>query len=186
MKCNNCGAQINEESKNCQFCGTVCNSQNVGTGYNQYVNKTVIQNKEKSEDILMGALGALVGSLAGAAIIILLYQLGVVASVAGFAMAFCTFALYEKLAGKLSAKGIIICSLIMLLMTFLAENLAISIQIARNTPYDTFFVFKNFFKLIKSANLVTEYILDLSLVIVFNIVGAFSTVRNKLKSINSK
>lgn len=209
MKCNNCGAQLNEGQQYCQFCGAANNNQNMNyaqansqyqnqnmnVGYaqmnNQYVTQNIIQNNyqnvsEKKENVLMGILGAIIGSLVGAGAIILLSQIGIVASIAGVAMAFCTLTLYEKFAGNLSAKGIVICILVMLVVTFFAENLALSIQIAKDSSYDTFYIFKNFFKLISHAKVVGEYIFNLVLVLVFTAGGAYGIIKNKLNDIKNK
>ncbi len=179
MKCSNCGAEIKEGEQRCQYCGNAVNNiQN-----NVYANQNV---EEKNENVVLGVVGAIIGSLAGAVAIILLSQLGVVASASGLAMSFCTLTLYEKFSGKLSKKGIIICILIMLVVTFLAENLAISIQIAKQSRYSTFYVFKNFFQLISYADVVGDYIMDLVLVYVFTAGGAFGIIKTKLNDVKNK
>ena len=55
-----------------------------------------------------GVVGALIGSLLGAASIILLSQLGYVAAISGVIMAVCALKGYELLGGKLTKKGVII------------------------------------------------------------------------------
>ena len=51
----------------------------------------------KDENVFMGTIGALIGSLVGVAAIILLSRIGLVASVSGFAMGAATIYMYEKL-----------------------------------------------------------------------------------------
>ena len=55
-----------------------------------------------------GIVGALIGSLIGAVVIVIVGQLGYVAAVSGLVMAICTLKGYEMLGKKLGTPGIII------------------------------------------------------------------------------
>ena len=75
----------------------------------------------QSEIVLMGTVGAILGALAGAVCILLLQKIGYFASISGVVMAFLSLYLYDKFAGKLSVKGIVICCVVMILMVLLTE-----------------------------------------------------------------
>ena len=87
----------------------------------------------RSENVVMGIVGALIGALAGVVVIILLDLLGFIASLAGVIMGYATLYMYEKLAGTISKKGVIICVIVMIAMVLLGENLAWSIAISKQT-----------------------------------------------------
>lgn len=88
--------------------------------YHALANKlaaTQQERKEKRSSMVTGLVGALIGSVAGVAVIVLLGQLGYVASLSGVVLAVCTLKGYELLGGKINWSGIVLCSLIMLVMT---------------------------------------------------------------------
>jgi len=191
MNCKNCGAKLMEGEKFCKYCGSKI-EENIQNNINvepvKEVNEPIVL--DKNENILLGTIGALIGSLAGAVIIILLGQLGFVASIAGVAMAYCTLYLYEKFAGKISKTGIIISILIMIIMTFLAENLLISINVSKALnlqTYTTWKVFTKFFDLMKYDIIdKSAYFTNLFMVYLFTLIGAIGTIKNKLNDIKLK
>lgn len=97
----------------------------------------------KPENPVAGAVGALIGSLAGAACIILLSQLGYVAALSGLVMGVCAIKGYEMLGGRLSGKGAAVSVVIMLLMTYAADRLDWGIVIARELGVDVFTGFRS-------------------------------------------
>lgn len=97
----------------------------------------------KPENPVAGAVGALLGSLAGAACIILFSQLGYVAALSGLVMGVCAIKGYEMLGGRLSGKGAAISVVIMLLMTYAADRMDWAIVIARELEVDVFTGFRS-------------------------------------------
>ena len=91
----------------------------------EFENETLSASVEvkEEENVVLGILGALVGAVLGGASIILLSQLGYVASISGVILAFCTLKGYELLAKSLSKKGIVICVILMLVTPFVADLL---------------------------------------------------------------
>lgn len=91
----------------------------------EFENETLSASVEvkEEENVVLGILGALVGAVLGGASIILLSQLGYVASISGVILAFCTLKGYELLAKGLSTKGIVICVILMLVTPFAADLL---------------------------------------------------------------
>lgn len=108
---------------------------NQGYNANNMVNNSGIFKPIKEipnggEDTLKGIIGGVVGSLLGAIVLILLYQVGRVAVASGIAIAALTLIGYEKLAGGISKKGIIICIVIMLLAVLIGHIVGISMLLS--------------------------------------------------------
>ena len=206
MNCKKCGAPLNENDKFCQHCGASVNEEIVNneTVNNQEVNNNIneipnINNTQpmnngfvKDENVLLGIIGAFIGSLAGVVAIILLDRLGFVASIAGFAMGICTLFMYEKLAGSISKKGIVISIIVMVIMTLVANNIAFSIQLCselKDLGYDPSFgkVFINLYDLMAEGLLNNgTYFGNLVLLYLFTALGAFGTLKNKLQMIKNR
>lgn len=104
-------------------------------------------NKAKKSNYFAGIVGALLGSLAGAVLWIIIYQLGYIAAIAGLVSLVCAVKLYEKFAGKLNAFGIIISIIASIIMLLIAENICVAIELYRSfnsygIPYDFFECFR--------------------------------------------
>ncbi len=84
----------------------------------------------KPENVVTGTVGALIGSAIGAAAIILLGQLGYIASISGLILAICALKGYELLGGKLSTKGIIISLILIAVVPYLADRLSLAISLS--------------------------------------------------------
>ena len=141
----------------------------------------------KEENVVMGTVGALIGSLAGVAAIVLLDRIGFVASIAGVIMGVATIYMYERLAGSISKKGIIISCVIMVGMVLLAANIAWSIAIAKELNAPFFEVFKVFYKIIGiTSEIQTSYITGLLMLYGFTALGAFGVIKNKLNELKTK
>ena len=67
-----------------------------------------MEQKKKRENIAAGIVGAFLGTLLGVVCIVIIDQMGYVASVSGFVMAICALKGYELLGGTLSKKGAVI------------------------------------------------------------------------------
>jgi len=127
MHCEKCGKPLSGTAF-CENCGYT-NPQ--PSAQPQTVNTPDVS---KPENVLTGFVGALIGSALGAGAIILLSQLGYIASVSGFILAICTFKGYELLGGKLSTKGLIICLALIIVVPYLADRLDWAILITNELP----------------------------------------------------
>ena len=180
MKCNSCGADLELGSKFCEKCGKMVQNEDESKKVEN------VSTESKKEKVFLGLIGAIIGSLAGALAIIVFAQLGYVASLAGVAMAFCTLFLYEKFAGTISKKGVIISIVVMIIMTLLAENASFSLQIVKElkeagTNVSFIKVFTNLYKLMNAGYLNNgAYFGDLAMVYLFTILGAFGVLKTKL------
>lgn len=133
----------------------------------------------------LGIIGALVGALLGGASIVLLSQLGYVASLSGFILAICTLKGYELLAKGLSKKGVIICAALMLLTPFVADYLDWGIAIyAELAAYG--FTFGECIALIPEFLAdgtieMGQYLKNLGMIYLFVVMGGFYTLKNAFK-----
>ena len=137
------------------------------------------------ENFLLGLIGALVGAILGGASIILLSQIGYIASISGFILAVCTLKGYELLGKRLSGKGIALCILLMIVTPFLADYIDWAIYLMRDYPeYELTIVDA----CIAMAGLMAEgyvdmaeYLKNLGMIYLFVVLGAFGTLKNVLK-----
>ena len=138
--------------------------------------------ERKPENVLAGIVGALLGSVLGAACIVLLEQLGYVAALSGIVLAICTLKGYELLGGKLTKKGVIISAVLMIVMTYVGDRVDWAIMIARELETDVFYGYR-LVPLLLSEEIIdmTNYVLNLVLVYAFLLVGAIPTIRNAMR-----
>ncbi len=110
MNCKKCGQALVDNAKFCDHCGA------------ETAPAPAVEI-QKPENLITGIVGALLGAAIGGGVIILLSQMGVVASLSGIILAICTMKGYELLGGRLTKKGIIISVLLMLVMPYVADRI---------------------------------------------------------------
>ena len=167
MNCSKCGSEIPDGMDRCENCG---NGAAVAV---------------KRENMVTGAVGALLGAVLGGGSIILLSQLGYIASVSGLILAVCTLKGYELLGGRLSKKGIVISIVLMLVTPYLADRLDWAIVIMQAwADYNVTFAeaFAVMPELLADGTIeMAEYVKNLLMIYGFVLLGAFSTLKNTLK-----
>ena len=99
------------------------------TQVSNQVSHQVIEHQEKKVNYLHGAVGALLGSLVGVVLWVLIYQAGYIAAIAGLVMAVCAIKGFEKFGGKIDKLGIVLTMVITVIMLFVAHALCLSIEI---------------------------------------------------------
>ncbi len=135
----------------------------------------------KQERTAAGTLGALLGSLAGVVCIVLIGRLNAVASASGLVMAVCALKGYEKLAGTLSKKGAAISCAIILIMTYFAHHLDITIEIVQELGMSLPDAFLSIPKLLRLEILDKAVFWgNLALLYLFTLLGAVPTIRRSL------
>lgn len=140
------------------------------------------KKNKKQESVLAGVAGAFLGSLLGAAVIILVGQLGYVASLSGLIMAVCTLKGYEMLGGTLSRKGAVIACLMTLVMTYVAHQAGLAVSIAREVGVNVFTAFQSIPYLLAGGYLNTgAYWGDLAMLYLFVLLGAVPTLLAALR-----
>lgn len=174
----------------CQACGT---QQDVSSCYaggaylhlcpecftslQQRAEMNEAQTNQKKENVVAGAVGALLGSLIGVVCIVILSQLGYVAAISGVIMAVCTLKGYELLGGKLSNKGIVISVVLMLVMTFFGDRLDWAIIVARELQVDFGMAFQLISVLLEEEMIeASSYWGNLFLLYLFLLIGLIPTV----------
>lgn len=142
---------------------------------------------EKPENPLAGAVGALLGSLAGAVCIVLLSQLGYVAALSGLVMGVCAIKGYEMLGGRLSGKGAAISVVLMLFMTYFADRVDWAIIAMRDLGVDLFTGFRIIPMLVAEQAIEgSTYWGNLAMLYFFTLLGMVPTVLAGLRAVKNK
>lgn len=134
------------------------------------------------ENFALGLIGAIAGALIGGASIIGFSQLGYIASLSGLILAFCTLKGYTLLAKGLSRKGVILCTVLMLVTPLAADYLDWGIMLFRELePYGATFLecMEILPALFKDGTIAMgEYLKNLGMIYLFVIMGGFYTLKN--------
>ena len=134
------------------------------------------------EKVVLGIFGALIGSIIGAVCIVLLGQLGYIASICGVVMGFCAIKGYRLLAGKLSVKGIVISIVLMIVMVYLSNWVSYALAVAEVYEVDFFTAFINVHYLVgEGAITAFDYFKEVGMLYIFTALGAVPTVRDQFK-----
>lgn len=183
----------------CQFCGEQIQTTGYAagntymhlcseciTGMRQDATLASQQKAQKKENLVGGIVGAFLGSVLGILCILIFSQMGKIAAVSGVVMAVCTIKGYEILGGKLTKKGIAVCIVMMLAMTYIGDRLDWAIMIVREVGAEWGIDFAVAFQIV--PDLLAEEIIDsgtywynLVLLYVFTIGGAIPTISSILK-----
>ncbi|MBQ6886216.1 MAG: zinc ribbon domain-containing protein [Lachnospiraceae bacterium] len=176
MNCEKCGTSIPDGASSCAFCGQAVTIQSSPAQTKSFV------SKPKSENMITGIVGALIGATIGGAVILLLSQLGFVASISGLILAVCTLKGYELLGRRLSIKGFVICLVLIAVTPYIADRLDWAIVIQKSFS-DMNISLGDAFSIV--PDLIAEgyieksnYIGNLLMIYVFAALGAFSTLRD--------
>ena len=136
---------------------------------------------EKQENVFTGIIGALLGACIGGAAIVLLNQLGYVASFSGLVLAVCTIKGYELLGGKRSTTGIVISIALILVMPYLADRVSWALEIAEVYAEEGVTIaqaFASVHEVVELYEITADYFKDLGLLYLFTAIGAIGTLRN--------
>lgn len=145
------------------------------------------QEAEKRENVIGGAVGALLGSLLGAVCIVVISQLGYVAALSGVVMGVCTIKGYGMLGGKLSKKGVLISAIIMIAMVFFANQADWAITVAAYFEVDIATAFRSVGDLLAEGVIDgSVYYANLAMSYLFTLLGAVPTVWNVWKQRKKK
>lgn len=85
--------------------------------------------EQLNENAGLGTVGALIGSVVGVLLILILGRLGRVSVLSGLVMGLCSIIGYKKLGTKIGKKGSVICIAISLFMTYLGFRLDTAIDV---------------------------------------------------------
>lgn len=139
------------------------------------------QKAQKKENVIGGIVGALLGSLVGILAIVLLSQMGYVAALSGVIMAVCSIKGYEMLGGKLTLKGVVICIIVAVVMTYVGDRIDWAITIVDALKGDWDISYFEAFRVV--PDFIKEEIIEgstywgnLVLLYIFTIGGAVPTI----------
>ena len=90
------------------------------------------------ENVFLGAVGALAGTLIGVICIVITGQLGYVSALCGVVMGVCALRGYQMLGKTVSKKGIIITLIIMIVMIYVSNWITYAIAVADVYDVDFF------------------------------------------------
>ena len=119
--------------------------------------------QNKKENVLLGAVGALLGALIGGAVALFIARLGYVAMVAGIVLGICTIKGYEILGRKVSRKGIVISSIWMVITVFLVNQIDLAMEVVAKLGVEFAFAFRVVNQLIFSGDFPDNYFSTLAM-----------------------
>lgn len=152
------------------------------TQVTQSLQQSEVEMSNTKESVVAGVVGAFLGSVIGVITIIILGQLGYVAVISGLVMGVCTVKGYEMLGKKMSTKGIIICSIVMIIMTYFGEKLDWMITMMTEADFSLSEASFYFWDILEYADATSSFIGDLALVYLFTAGGAVPTILNVIKA----
>jgi len=152
------------------------------TQVTQSLQQSEVEMSNTKESVVAGVVGAFLGSVIGVITIIILGQLGYVAVISGLVMGVCTVKGYEMLGKKMSTKGIIICSIVMIIMTYFGEKLDWMITMMTEADFSLSEASFYFWDILEYADATSTFMADLALVYLFTAGGAVPTILNVIKA----
>ena len=152
-----------------------------------YGNQRIQQVEEKKENIIAGIVGAFLGTLIGLLCIVVVDQLGYMASISGVVMGVCAIKGYQLLAGKMSLKGIVISSVFMICVVYVSQQLSWAIDAADVLNIDVFSAFRLIPEMIRRGAIDGGiYMKDLFMLYAFTALGAVPTIWNTIKTVTNR
>ena len=136
----------------------------------------------KKGNILLGLIGAIIGSLPGVAIYVGLTMIRVFSSWSGFVALYCAIFMYTLFSRKLTKLGVVISIIVSCASMILAEVITTCILIANKYHIPFFEVFKNFLKVYPKLTNKGLFWLYPILACVFVIIGGYGYLVNKNKN----
>lgn len=136
----------------------------------------------KKGNVLLGTIGAIIGSLAGVALYVGVAMLRVFSSWSGFVALYCAIFMYTLFSRKLTKLGVVISIIVSCASMILAEVIVTSINIANRYHFPFFEVFKNFLKIYpKITNKFSFWIYPV-IACAFVLIGGFGYLVGKNKN----
>ncbi len=142
-----------------------------------------MKQEKRRENIVAGVVGAFLGTLVGVVCVIVLGQMGYVASISGLIMAVGALKGYELLGGTLSKKGAVISSVLILGMTYLAHRISCAVALSTTMGIGVLRCFNMVPMLVKTGAVESRaYWGDLVMLYLFTLLGAVPTIIGGLRS----
>ena len=148
--------------------------------YQAEVQDTVEAYEAREENFLLGIVGAVIGVIIGGAVALLVARLGYVSVLAGAALGYCTIKGYEILGKKLTKKGVVVSAILMVLTVFLVNQLdyTLALMSELDLPFGMTWTLLN--EATFSGDVPDKFYLNLGLLAVFTLGGAWISVKSAL------
>lgn len=148
--------------------------------YQAEVQDTVEAYEAREENFLLGIVGAVIGVIIGGAVALLVARLGYVSVLAGAALGYCTIKGYEILGKKLTKKGVVVSAILMVLTVFLVNQLdyTLALMSELDLPFGMTWTILN--EATFSGDVPDKFYLNLGLLAVFTLGGAWISVKSAL------
>ena len=148
--------------------------------YQAEVQDTVEAYEAREENFLLGIVGAVIGVIIGGAVALLVARLGYVSVLAGAALGYCTIKGYEILGKKLTKKGVVVSAILMVLTVFLVNQLdyTLALMSELDLPFGMSWTLLN--EATFSGDVPDKFYLNLGLLAVFTLGGAWISVKSAL------
>ena len=141
-----------------------------------------MEQTKKRENFVTGIVGAFLGSLIGVVFIVLIGQMGYIASISGVIMAVCALKGYEILGGRLSAKGIAAACILIVVMTYMGNKLDWAVSAASVFEISLLEAFRAIdYFLDEGVIEASAYWVNLFLLYLFTLLGAVPTIIGSLR-----
>ena len=138
----------------------------------------------KESDIVKGTIGAVLGSIAGVILWILIYKAGYIAAIAGFVIALGALKGYEKLGKNLNKKGVISSIIVIVIMVWLANRISCALDVYDGLSiygnYSFMDCFTNLIDILDYVDAKGDYYLNLAMGYVLTIAGSYKIIAQAL------
>lgn len=143
-----------------------------------------VKDSNVRENTFLGTVGAIIGSVVGIGVIFLIAQIGLVAGIGGAVLAIGTLFGYETLAKKLTKKGIIICVIVMIIATYVADHMVwvaeVEKALSANGTTDPVAVTIFLHRILALVGATGDFIKDLIVLYIFTALGAVPRIKRRL------
>lgn len=143
--------------------------------------------KNTKSNVIAGTVGAILGSLIGVALWIIVGLAGYIAAICGLVLAICTIKGYQLFGGKLDKKGMTITIVITILMIFVSQYLSLVFDIYNSYKTGTIFdAIKLAPKVLTIPKISKDFYYNLGLGYFFTLIASVSLFKNSYKQANYK
>ncbi len=195
-KCNHCGSELEDSVKFCLFCGSdnhTPTTNDVNIDQTQSPDVTPIQPTATVEsggngNIVAGIVGAFLFSLIGALFYFVMFQLEIIAGVAGllmFVLANFGYRLFAQTKNKACIPALVVSFIFMLIMIFIAEYVSVSYILygeLKGYGFTFFETVKITHEFISDPEVMPDFIKDLAFAYIFGIIGCISNIVEIVKA----
>lgn len=179
--CQLCGAEYDVSSYDVNgvphFLCSTCARQSM----NQFEAERQSKSNVKS-NLPLGIIGALIGSLPGVALWVIIFQAHWIAGVAGMVIFMGAMKGYEILGKSVDRKGVVVCALITVIMIFFANDFSLRLSLVMSSDMSFEKVNRRWSKIIADKDNKLIYFSNLAIGYLLSAVGLVGTIKQSFKS----